>query len=116
MAWQQYGSAWDQHLPQLVNAFIHVYFGTVLFPWHLAIYYAPQSEITIVGGRGSAKTEGLALAWATMVALNPGEDQMHVSISKDQAERTIRAILKWGVNGFTETFIESRWFSSPSRK
>ena len=50
--WMQYGPDWTSHIPTAVNAFIWYYFGTQAFPWQLAVYYSPQKEITVHGGRG----------------------------------------------------------------
>jgi hypothetical protein len=96
-AWEKYGPEWTNYVPEAINAFIWYYFGGFrLYPWQLAIYYAPQKELTIMGGRGSGKTQGVALAMAAYHALHPGEPWLHVSPVKDQAQRTYEAIMDWG--------------------
>lgn len=110
--WEEYGPEWTEHLPQAVNAFVNHYFGTWLPPAYLALYYCPQSEATIFGGRGSCKTVSLALAMATYTALHPGEPWIHVSPVKDQAARTFEAIAFWGNRplghpNFFERFVDS---------
>ena len=54
-AWAQYGEDWTDHIPANVNAFVWYYFRTLLFRWHLAMYYCPMEikEITVHGGRAA---------------------------------------------------------------
>jgi len=105
--WDQYGPEWVNHIPLAINAFIWYYFGIRLFPWQLAIYYAPQTEITAIGGRGSGKTMGIGIAMAAYHALHPGEPWLHVSPVKDQAQRTYEAIMQYGSvpHGNRPTFV-----------
>jgi hypothetical protein len=94
--WETYGPEWIDHVPTAINAFTWFYFAIRLLPWQLAVYYAPQREMTIIGGRGSGKTVGLGIAMAAYHTLHPGEPWLHVSPVKDQAQRTFEAIMQHG--------------------
>jgi hypothetical protein len=114
-AWETYGPDWIYHIPQTINAFVEYFFGTYLLPWHLAWYYAPRpiTDFTAHGGRGSSKTVSLALAAGAYGSLHPGENWMHLSISKDQAQLTYQALLTFGAHRWNERFLGDRPVTSP---
>jgi hypothetical protein len=114
-AWDTYGPDWIYHIPQTVNAFVEHFFGTYLLPWHLAWYYAPRPITDFIGhgARGSSKTVSLAIAGGTFASLNPGQNWMHLSISKDQAQLTYQALLTFGTPRWTERFIAGKPVTSP---
>lgn len=83
-AWRDYGPDWKNHVPTAINAFVNYYFGTELFPWQLAVYYAPQELVIVPGGRGCGKSTTI-LGFGAYIALHPGENHLHCSISIDQS-------------------------------
>jgi hypothetical protein len=101
------------HIPTAINAWVWHYFRTNLFPWHLAVYYCPVPEVTIHGGRGSGKTTGIALAMAAYHTLHPGEDWLHVSVTKDQAQLSYTSIINFGAQGLFNTRFVSDMVRSP---
>jgi hypothetical protein len=112
-AWEQYGADWIGHVPTAINSFVYYYFNCILFPYQLGEYYCPYpiTEITVHGGRGSGKTDGVALALMAYHALHPGENWIHLSITKDQSKRAYDAIMNWGGMAndrvrFTDRFIK----------
>jgi len=107
--------------PTTINWFTKRYFGRRLFGYQLYFYYMLQKKLLIVGGRGSAKTSGLAYAMASWTALHPGQPWAHAALSEAQALQAFQIILDDGsvrhpVDGqshdeakpsFFETFIDS---------
>lgn len=78
--------------PSAINWFIKRFFGRELFGYQLYFYYLCQSNMLLVGGRGSAKTVGLALAAATWVSLHPGQSWAHFAYTGSQAMELYREI------------------------
>lgn len=76
-------------VPTALNVLSERYFGAFkrLFGYQLAFWYAPPRHKIIinVGGRGSGKTLGASAVMLLHLALNPGEDWLHVALIEDQA-------------------------------
>lgn len=71
--------------PTAINWFAKRFFGTTLFGYQLYFYYLCQPNMLLVGGRGSAKTKGLAVVMASWVSLHPGQGWAHFAYTGAQA-------------------------------
>lgn len=84
-ALDMYGEDWINHAPTKINGAFKYLFDCILFPrTQLPIWHSPIDDIQLHGARGSAKTFGMALIGALYGALYPGNDVLHLSLSKDQ--------------------------------
>ena len=88
---------WERGVvPTTINWFINRFFGVELFGYQLFFYYQTTPKIMIVGGRGSAKTRGLALTMAAWTALHPGEAWAHFAYQGSQALEAYNGITELG--------------------
>lgn len=108
-------------VPTSINWFTQRYFGTELFGYQLYFYYLCQPSMLLVGGRGSAKTKGLALVAATWVSLHPGQSWAHFAYTQAQAMEAYAEIEDLGslrfpsehdpdvlMPSWVETFVKSK--------
>jgi len=74
-------------VPDALNVMVERYFGSFkrLFGYQLAMWYSPKKINMVVGGRGSGKTQGLAIIAGIHCATHPGEDWLHIALTLDQA-------------------------------
>ncbi len=89
-----------------VNWFLSYYFGGREFrPWQWWLFHAQQSQHTVVGGTGSGKTVGAALAYATWAAMTPGFSFMNLAPTGWQSKLSYDAIIREASDRPFERFI-----------
>lgn len=94
-------------VPTVINDFIKRWFDRELFGYQLYIYYQCQPHGLVVGGRGSAKTEGVALAAASWITLHPGQPWAHFAFTGTQAMEVYEILGNLG-RDWIETFVHRR--------
>lgn len=88
---------WEKGVvPTAINWFIKRFFGIELFGYQLFFYYQTTPKLMIVGGRGSAKTVGVAMSMAAWVALHPGQPWAHFAFTGSQALEAYDSIIDLG--------------------
>ena len=90
--YRMYGEGWPDHIPRtedgyiLINLAAQYLFGWQFQDYQACPYYCPIDDAMVHGGRGSGKTEGLAIALALRATFHPGLNWLHTAPSIEQSK------------------------------